>query len=69
MSDSLMKPIRRVVTGNDANGKSTVTWDGPSPYSHPAPMGQGRGHTDLWVWTESPAPLAKIRIATTKLQK
>ena len=58
MSDSLMKPIRRVVTGNDANGKSTVTWDGPSPYSHPAPMGQGRGHTDLWVWTESPAPLS-----------
>jgi len=53
-----MKPIRRVVTGNDANGKSTVTWDGPSPYSHPASMGHGRGHTDLWVWTESPAPLS-----------
>ena len=53
-----MKPIRRVVTGNDANGKSTVTWDGPSPYSHPASMGHGRGHTDLWVWTTSPAPLS-----------
>jgi quercetin dioxygenase-like cupin family protein len=58
MSDSLMKPIRRVVTGNDANGKSSVTWDGPSPYAHPAPMGHGRGHTDLWVWAESPAPLS-----------
>jgi quercetin dioxygenase-like cupin family protein len=55
---SLMKPIRRVVTGNDANGKSTVTWDGPSPYAHAASMGQGRGHTDLWAWTESPAPLS-----------
>ena len=53
-----MKPIRRVVTGNDANGESTVTWDGPSPYSHPASMGHGRGHTDLWVWTTSPAPLS-----------
>lgn len=53
-----MKPIRRVVTGNDASGKSNVTWDGPSPYAHAAPMGHGRGHTDLWVWTQSPAPLS-----------
>lgn len=53
-----MKPIRRVVTGNDASGKSTVSWDGPSPYAHAASMGHGRGHTDLWVWTESPAPLS-----------
>ncbi len=53
-----MIPIRRVVTGNDANGKSKVMWDGPSPHAHPASMGAGRGHTDLWVWTESPAPLS-----------
>ncbi len=55
---SLIKPIRRVVTGNDASGKSTVTWDGASPHSHEASMGAGRGHTDLWVWTQSPAPLS-----------
>jgi quercetin dioxygenase-like cupin family protein len=53
-----MKPIRRVVTGNDANGKSKVVWDGPSPHSHAASMGAGRGHTDMWVWTQSPAPLS-----------
>ena len=53
-----MKPIRRVVTGNDERGHSKVAWDGPAPNSHEASMGTGRGHTDLWVWNECPAPLA-----------
>ena len=50
--------IRRVVTGHDARGRSKVTWDGPAPNSHEASMGSGRGHTDLWVWNECPAPLS-----------
>jgi uncharacterized cupin superfamily protein len=53
-----LTPIRRVVTGNDARGHSKVVWDGPAPNAHDASMGSGRGHTDLWVWTESPAPLS-----------
>ncbi|HXF66170.1 MAG TPA: cupin domain-containing protein [Burkholderiales bacterium] len=53
-----LKPIRRVVTGNDERGRSKVVWDGPAPNAHEASMGSGRGHTDLWVWAESPAPLA-----------
>jgi len=53
-----LTPIRRVVTGNDPRGRSKVTWDGPAPNSHSASLGSGRGHTDLWVWNESPAPLA-----------
>ena len=53
-----LTPIRRVVTGNDARGHSKVAWDGPAPNSHEASMGSGRGHTDLWVWNEAPAPLA-----------
>jgi len=53
-----LQPIRRVVTGNDARGRSKVVWDGPAPNSHEASMGSGRGHTDLWVWNETPAPLA-----------
>lgn len=53
-----LKPIRRVVTGNDARGHSKVVWDGPAPNVHEASMGAGRGHTDLWVWNENPAPLA-----------
>ena len=31
-----LTPIRRVVTGNDENGKSKVVWDGPSPGTHEA---------------------------------
>jgi len=53
-----LTPVRRVVTGNDARGHSKVVWDGPASNAHEASMGTGRGHTDLWVWTDSPAPLS-----------
>ena len=53
-----LTPIRRVVTGNDPRGRSKVVWDRPAPNSHSASLGSGRGHTDLWVWNESPAPLS-----------
>jgi len=58
MTQSGLKPIRRVVTGNDPQGKSRVVWDGPAPAAHEASMGTGRGHIDFWVWNESPAPLS-----------
>jgi mannose-6-phosphate isomerase-like protein (cupin superfamily) len=57
MADGL-KTIRRVVTGNDERGRSKVVWDGPAPNAHEASMGSGRGHTDLWVWNETPMPLS-----------
>lgn len=53
-----LTPIRRVVTGNDDRGHSKVFWDGPAPNAHEASMGTGRGHTDFWVWNETPAPLS-----------
>ncbi len=53
-----LKPIRRVVTGNDERGRSGIVWDGPAPNAHQGSMGAGRGHTDLWVWDESPLPLS-----------
>lgn len=34
MAQSGLKPIRRVVTGNDERGKSKVVWDGPAPGAH-----------------------------------
>ena len=49
--------IRRVVTGHDAQGRSTVQWDGPAPNQHEASLGSGRGHTDIWVWEETPLPI------------
>lgn len=51
-----LTPIRRIVTGNNAQGLSTVVWDGPSPGTHETNF-TGRGHTDFWVWRETPAVL------------
>ena len=59
-----LTPIRRIVTGNDDQGRSKVVWDGPSPGAHEAQLPgaqdkpiKGRGHTDFWVWRETPAAL------------
>ena len=56
--------IRRVVTGDDEEGRSKVVWDGPAPGTHEAQLPgvqgagvKGRGHTDFWVWRETPPPL------------
>jgi len=57
MAPDTLQPIRRVVTGNDAAGRSCVTWDGFAPSVHPMWKGNYRGHTDLWVWDETPVPL------------
>ncbi len=57
MAKKALTPTRRVVTGDDANGKSTVAWDGPAPATHEVEPPSGRGHIDFWVWNESPAPL------------
>jgi uncharacterized cupin superfamily protein len=51
-----LTPIRRVVTGNDERGRSKVVWDGPSAGTHESNF-KGRGHTDFWVWRETPPPL------------
>jgi len=51
-----LTPIRRVVTGNDERGRSKVVWDGPSTGTHESNF-KGRGHTDFWVWRETPPPL------------
>jgi len=68
----VLTPIRRVVTGNDEQGRSKVVWDGPSPGVHEAQLPgvvggkiDGRGHTDFWVWRETPAPLAGSEDAGT----
>ncbi len=55
------KPVRRVVSGHDEHGRSRVVWDGPAPNAIGAPVGPGRGMTDLWVFHSSPAPLSGER--------
>jgi uncharacterized cupin superfamily protein len=51
-----MTPIRRLVTGNDAEGRSKVVWDGPAPDVHPLTP-HANPWTDFWVWKETPMPI------------
>jgi hypothetical protein len=58
-----LKPIRRVVTGNDAQGRSRVLYDGPAPNVNPPSTNPPRfsGMTDVWVFKECPAPITGDR--------
>ena len=57
MKSTDARPIRRVVTGIDAQGRSIVIKDGAAP-NDTKNLGISRYFTDIWVWNESPAPLA-----------
>jgi quercetin dioxygenase-like cupin family protein len=63
MAQDSLKPIRRVVTGNDERSRSKVVWDGPAPNTNPSPtpLTSASGWTDFWVWHGSPAPLSGER--------
>ncbi len=53
---------RRVVTGNDADGRSRVMWDGPAPNAWvPSPSRSGAYTLDAWVFHTCPAPLGLDR--------
>ena len=51
----MIKPIRRVVTGHDARGRSIVASDGPSPHVLTLPGRSDFALTDLWMTDRSPA--------------
>ena len=57
MSDDI-KPIRRVVTGNDAQGRSCVLFDSAAPNVNPGAVSKGTCMTDVWVYKSSPAPIS-----------
>jgi uncharacterized cupin superfamily protein len=57
MAEGNVIPIRRVVTGNDERGRSTVVWDSPAPDVHHGEKGVN-SWTDLWVWYDTPPPLS-----------
>jgi hypothetical protein len=48
MADEL-KPIRRVVTGNDDQGRSCVLFDSAAPNVNPGAINRGTCMTDIWV--------------------
>src|SRR5688572_11717090 len=56
-----MRRFRRVVTGNDAQGRSRVLYDGPAPNIVPRNDNPKAGMTDFWVYGESPAPIGGER--------
>jgi mannose-6-phosphate isomerase-like protein (cupin superfamily) len=53
------KPVRRVVTGHDADGKAVVLIDAPTPYVNQ--RGEGNVVQLLWITNETPADLSHTR--------
>jgi hypothetical protein len=51
----VLKPIRRVVTGHNAQGKSVIVSDGPSPHVMTLPGTPSFGMTNLWITDQTPA--------------
>ncbi|MGH7364980.1 MAG: cupin domain-containing protein [Candidatus Rokuibacteriota bacterium] len=51
----MIKPIRRIVTGHDARGRSVIASDGPSPHVLALPGRPDLALTDLWVSDGAPA--------------
>jgi hypothetical protein len=53
-----MKPMRRVVTGNDAQGRSTVLWDSDAHNVRPSANYPDSGMVEMWAWEQCPAPIS-----------
>ena len=57
MSTSL-PPVRRIVTGIDANGRSYIAEDGVSPAMHSIEGRAGYRNNNIWRTVGSPAPIS-----------
>ena len=51
----MLKPIRRVISGHDAQGRSIVASDAASPNTIAISESPAFGMTDLWVTHDAPA--------------
>lgn len=56
-----IKPIRRVVTGNDAQGRSRVLFDSAAPSVKASAFKKGTGMTDIWTFDACPASISGER--------
>ena len=56
-----IKPIRRVVTGNDAQGRSKVLDDSAALNVNANAFKKGTGMTDIWLFDQCPAPISGER--------
>jgi len=50
-----VRPIRRIVTGNDARGFAVVVSDGPTPHLRTSPGRPGVAFTNVWTTDRMPA--------------
>src|SRR2546430_15393614 len=55
------RPIRRVVTGNDEQGRSRVLFDSAAPNVNPGAVSASAGMTDIWVFHSCPAVISGER--------
>lgn len=60
MSENI-RPIRRVVTGNDAQGRSRVLFDSAAPRTKTSPFQKGTNMTDIWTFDACPAVISGER--------
>lgn len=51
----MLRPIRRIITGHDTEGRSIIASDGPSPHTIAVLDSPAFGMTDLWVTHDAPA--------------
>lgn len=56
-NDRVKGPVRRVVTGTRADGKSAVLFDSDNPHRHARGAGSGTVFNEIWAFNHSPAPL------------
>ena len=56
-----MKPVRRIVTGQDAQGRSIVLHDSAAPNVNVGGVAASAGMTDVWVFDRCPAPVQGTR--------
>src|ERR1700704_154964 len=56
-----IKPIRRVVTGNDEQGRSCVLFDSAAPNVNANAFKKGTAMTDVWVFSSCPAVISGRR--------
>src|SRR2546425_1438783 len=56
-----LRPIRRVVTENDEQGRSRVLFDSAAPNVNPGAVSASAGMTDLWVFQSCPAVISGER--------
>ena len=56
-----LRPIRRVVTGNDGQGRSCVLFDSAAPNVNPGAVSASAAMTDIWVFHSCPAVISGER--------